>query len=251
MTNLNKLNVDGDTIITSAYGNGSASVKSATLALSDAARTGDVIYLDQISAGSIIHGFRQTHEVIGAGVTVNFGLINTALTDPDYFLGSVDCSSASGSASTAAPLHVATDTYITGTITAADKVTNGAFAADSGWTKGSGWSIAAGVATRAAGASTPTLTQDITPVEGQSYYVTFDLVVSAGTTGITVALNGGTASDAFTTSGSKTCTLVAGASGTLTFTAGADFAGDLDNVVVRAVPEGVIHSVVEFVYDGI
>ncbi|MCH7909826.1 MAG: hypothetical protein IIB38_09445, partial [Candidatus Hydrogenedentes bacterium] len=69
-------------------------------------------------------------------------------------------------------LLVPSDT--TGTITlsveSADLVTNGTFSTDTDWTKGAGWTIAAGVAI--AGNSSTDLEQDITIVVGKTYSVT-------------------------------------------------------------------------------
>jgi len=60
----------------------------------------------------------------------------------------------------------------------AEQVVNGAFAADTDWTKGTGWSIAAGVATSdASQAGDSDLEQDVAVVpllkEGESYEVEF------------------------------------------------------------------------------
>lgn len=60
-------------------------------------------------------------------------------------------------------------------------VTNGAFAANTDWTKGTGWTIASGVASKAAGAAA-NLTQAIALTAGQSFEVTYTVTaLSAGT----------------------------------------------------------------------
>jgi|GEM_PF-2719691 len=114
-----------------------------------------------------------------------------------------------------------------------DKVTNGAFAADTDWTAGVGWTIATGVATRTASASTPNLDQTLATglIEGASYTVTFDITTSAGS--LTVSLGGGTASTAISDADATvSVTLVAGATAVLQFAAGATYAGTLDNITV-------------------
>lgn len=65
-----------------------------------------------------------------------------------------------------------------------EKIANGAFASDTKWLKGTGWTIAAGVAAKAAGAVN-TLSQLIAdmvsiPVVGESYQLSFDLVTITG-----------------------------------------------------------------------
>jgi hypothetical protein len=112
-------------------------------------------------------------------------------------------------------------------------VTNGDFAAGTGWTAGAGWAIAAGVATRTASASTPNLDTTIAAglVEGASYTVTFDITTSAGS--LTVSLGGGAASDAISdVDDTVSVTLVAGATAVLRFIAAADYDGTIDNVTI-------------------
>ncbi len=65
-----------------------------------------------------------------------------------------------------------------------EKITNGAFAADSDWTKGIGWTISGGYALKAAGAVN-TLSQVHTsmvsvPIVGESYLLSFDVVSIEG-----------------------------------------------------------------------
>lgn len=112
-------------------------------------------------------------------------------------------------------------------------VTNGDFAAATGWTAGTGWAIADGVATRSASASTKNLDTTIATglVAGASYVVTFDMTTSAGS--LTVSLGGGTASDPVNEADdSVSVTLVAGATAVLRFTASDDYAGTVDNVTI-------------------
>lgn len=109
----------------------------------------------------------------------------------------------------------------------ADLVTNGTFAADASWTKGTGWTIGAGVAT-ATGAISTALSQSLNVKEGHSYLVTFTATRSAGS--ITPSL-GGTAGTARSSSATFSEVILAGADGTLSFgTSG--FTGTVDNVSV-------------------
>lgn len=116
--------------------------------------------------------------------------------------------------------------------TFAEVVTNGTFAADTDWTKGTGWTIAAGVAT-ATGAISTALTQ-ATPavalIPGYSYTVTYTITAfTAGT--IAVSLGGGTAGTARGSAATFIETIVAGSDGTIKFTT-VGFTGSIDNVTV-------------------
>lgn len=115
--------------------------------------------------------------------------------------------------------------------TFANNSTNGTFASDTAWTKGAGWSIAAGVAT-AAGAISTTISQTAPTalIPGQTYSVSYDVTRTAGT--ITASV-GGTAGTARSTNATFLEAIVAGSDGTITFT-GAGFSGTIDNVIVTA-----------------
>jgi hypothetical protein len=115
--------------------------------------------------------------------------------------------------------------------TFAEYVTNGAFASDTGWTKGTGWTIAAGVAD-AAGAISTALSQTsaITLIAGFTYTITYTVTRSAGS--VTPSI-GGTAGTARSSSATFTETIVAGTTQILAFT-GAGFTGTVDNVSVSA-----------------
>ena len=109
-----------------------------------------------------------------------------------------------------------------------DAVTNGAFGSDTAWTKGTGWTIAAGVATSdGTQEAVSDLSQNISAVNGVSYSVTYTVTRTAGT--IQPYL-GGTAGTVRSTTNTFTETIVAGADGILLFRADADFVGTLDNV---------------------
>lgn len=112
---------------------------------------------------------------------------------------------------------------------------NGRFATDSDWTKGTGWTIASGVATKAAGTAS-VISQSVTLTAGKHYVVFFTMTRTAGT--LTPQVTGGTtvADTSHNTSRSSTFTFVAQTGNTtLEFSADAAFAGTLDNVSIKEV----------------
>lgn len=112
-----------------------------------------------------------------------------------------------------------------------DLVTNGTFAADSDWTKGTGWTISGGTASAAT--STDDLSQTITLIEGVDYEVTFTVSGhSAGT--LQVEVNG-TAGTTRSGDGTFTETIKAGSSGGLVFDALTSLTCDIDNVTCHPV----------------
>ena len=82
-------------------------------------------------------------------------------------------------------------------------VTNGTFAADSDWTKGTGWTISDGVATHAAGSSS-NLDQAFTFVTGQIYKIIVDVVSISGGSGAIQARGVSTTSFLLDSVGTKT-----------------------------------------------
>jgi len=122
----------------------------------------------------------------------------------------------------------ATDRTTNGTF--AEYVTNGTFGSDTGWTKGTGWSIAAGVASATTASTDLSQTSAITLIAGYTYTITYTVTRSAGT--VTPSI-GGTAGTARSSSATFTETIVAGSTQILAFT-GAGFTGTVDNVTVTA-----------------
>lgn len=114
--------------------------------------------------------------------------------------------------------------------TFAEYVTNGAFASDTGWTKGAGWTISAGAANATTATSDLSQTSAIILIAGYIYTVTYTVSRSAGT--ITPSV-GGTVGTVRSTSATFTETIIAGTTQILAFT-GAGFTGTLDNVSVTA-----------------
>jgi len=109
--------------------------------------------------------------------------------------------------------------------------TNGAFSADSGWTKGTGWAIAGGKATFT-GQASATLSQSQACSQGQSYLVVFTL--SSVTSGNLTAKIGNQSGTVRASSGTFSEVIVCGA-GTdpkLVLSASSDFSGSITNVAV-------------------
>jgi hypothetical protein len=113
-----------------------------------------------------------------------------------------------------------------------NKVTNGTFATDTDWTKGTGWTISAGVANATTASTDLEQTPGVALTDGVAYEVVYVATRSAGT--VTVKL-GGTAGTTRSTAATFTETIIAGAGGLIEFT-GAGFTGTIDNVTVIQVP---------------
>ena len=117
-------------------------------------------------------------------------------------------------------------------------VVNGAFAADTDWTKGAGWTIAGGVGVATAVAPGVRLEQIVTLLAGVSYEITFNLVtVTAGGAVVVILGNGdvGNVNGTQRTSpGTYTETLTAGSVPVAVgIYAGGTFSGTIDNFSVR------------------
>jgi len=114
--------------------------------------------------------------------------------------------------------------------TGPELVVNGGFDADTDWTKGTGWTIAAGVASFTATGSTSNLSQDVGLVAGTVYSVAVTVTVSAG--GVAVYAGTGSSPLLIFSAGTFTARIVATTS-TLFIQAGLTFTGTIDNVSVR------------------
>jgi len=113
-------------------------------------------------------------------------------------------------------------------------VTNGSFANDTSWTKGTGWTISGGAANcDGSQTSTSDLYQSITLTSGESYKVVY--TVSDRTAGTVTPMVGGTAGTAVSANGTYRETIVAGSDGKITFRADADFTGKIDDVSVQKI----------------
>jgi len=121
-------------------------------------------------------------------------------------------------------------------------VVNGAFASDTSWTKGTGWTIAAGVASSdGSQAGNADLEQSAAAVNasalglirGRAYEVTF--TVSAYTAGNVRPVIGGTTGTNRASAATFTETIVAGSTDVIALRADLDFVGSVDNFSVKPV----------------
>jgi len=115
--------------------------------------------------------------------------------------------------------------------TATELVTNGTFASDTVWTKGTDWTIGAGVATAAAGVASD-LEQNITLAANAYCLLEFDITRSAGT--LTVNRGSTAITSAISASAHVKQVFYSGAGGSqaLKFSKDSSFAGTIDNVTV-------------------
>ena len=116
-------------------------------------------------------------------------------------------------------------------------VTNGDFATDSDWTKGTGWSIANGKASRTAQSGSTACDQSLSLNAGSTYKITYDLDISAGTFHVRFAGTTNVNGQNRTTSGTYEDYLVAATGNNQLRLVGGDgsFVGSIDNVSVKQV----------------
>lgn len=124
-----------------------------------------------------------------------------------------------------------------GADTAPNLILNGDFATDTVWTKGVGWTIAAGKAVRAVDPSSANLQQSFAFVPGATYRVTFTIdVIAAG--GVAPRFLGGTPVNGTTrvAAGTYTQDMVAQSGNTdFTLIAIGGTGCTIDNVIVRRI----------------
>jgi len=106
-------------------------------------------------------------------------------------------------------------------------VNNGDFATDTIWTKGAGWTIAAGVGTGATASTVLSQTPLRSLVNGAKYVLIFTL--SSVTAGTLTPIVGSTSGTARSTNATFTETITAGAGALLEFS-GSGFTGNIDDV---------------------
>lgn len=111
----------------------------------------------------------------------------------------------------------------------ADLITNGAFDTDTGWTKGTNWTISGGTANHASGAASSML-QDIGAVSGRFYKVTW--TVSNSTSGGTSSYVGGASGTTVLGNGTYTQIVRAVGQSTVGISCSTVFDGSIDNVSV-------------------
>lgn len=142
--------------------------------------------------------------------------------------GNAEANGPVGDAWTGATWAVAAGAVVNTPTVGAEVIVNGAFAADTDWTKGSGWSIAAGVA--AATLSSADLTATVAPLTLGSWYKT---VFTLGSFSVgTVAVVVGAAVNP-THGANGTFTEVNRATSTAFAMRGAGFTGTVDNVSAK------------------
>lgn len=114
-------------------------------------------------------------------------------------------------------------------------VVNGGFDTDSDWTKGTGWSIEDGKATRTAQSGPTSCYQSISFTANKTYKIKYDLDISDGS--FRIIIGGGTLIDTpvRTTSGTYTEYIVANSGNNVLNLRASDgaFTGSIDNVSVQ------------------
>jgi hypothetical protein len=110
-------------------------------------------------------------------------------------------------------------------------VTNGTFDADTDWTKGTGWTIAAGVADcDGTQTSNTDLSSTFVPTVGKSYAINY--TISNYVSGTVRTRIGSVSANVATANGTFTDTITAVSVETFRFRANLDFVGSIDNVSV-------------------
>lgn len=123
--------------------------------------------------------------------------------------------------------------YLTDDYAPVELVTNGAFATDTGWTKGTSWTIADGKASKAVDETTA-LSQEITgAIAGEVHELIYTLTETAS--GITPSWAGYTYTADAGTGTHTEVALAASTEATLAFTADATAVVDIDNVSLMKV----------------
>ena len=115
-------------------------------------------------------------------------------------------------------------------------VTNGEFYSDSDWSKGTGWSIANGKASKVAGSAAELTQASVFPSGflSKKFKITFTLVVTAGS----VRLRAGTNSQSYlNASGTYSYTLTPAGNDQLKFDADSSFVGSVDGVSCKEVTD--------------
>ena len=114
-------------------------------------------------------------------------------------------------------------------------ITNGTFDSDSDWTKGTGWVIENGKASRTAQSGSTSCYQSISLTGGKKYKIQYDLNITAGS--FKIRIGGGTLVDTITrtTSGTYTEYIVANSGNNVLNLRANDgaFVGSIDNVSVK------------------
>ena len=113
-------------------------------------------------------------------------------------------------------------------------VTNGDFATDSNWTKGTGWSIGNGKASRTSQSGSTACDQNISITANKTYKIVYDLTITSGSFFVRLAGTTNVSGTSRTTSGTYTDYLTAAPGNNKVRLVGEDgsFVGSIDNVSV-------------------
>lgn len=115
---------------------------------------------------------------------------------------------------------------------AGNSIKNGTFDSDTIWVKGTGWTIAAGVAScDGSQAGDTNLSQDGTLVVGQTYEITFE--VTSITAGVITPVLGTTLGTSRSTTGTFTETITVAGTGDFDLRGDVSFIGSVDNVTAN------------------
>jgi hypothetical protein len=125
-----------------------------------------------------------------------------------------------------------------GNLVGGELVTNGDFAVDSGWLKGTGWTISGGIATHSPGAGSD-ITQSGVLVAGATYIVSFEVVSVRAATILYVNSNTGyQIVEEVISTGIKTAIFTAPSTGNMGIRIGGQGDVDIDNISVKlAIPD--------------
>lgn len=194
---------------------------------------------------------RPWGSVSGAGATTTYANVTFTGTAPTstetaalrFFRGATSSfASAAQIGTDVAVLPGAAFSERVGPASITNLVVNGDFATDTNWTKGAGWTIAAGIASRALAAGSR-LVQALTYTAGSIYRIGAGATVSAGT--ITPELFGDTnvTGAGFTATGTIQARLTAPTTPvSIRFLGNASFVGSIDNAVMFLEAAGMVEA---------
>lgn len=183
------------------------------------------------NGGTINSGYGLYVDTIYA--TTSYGIYQASDTNANYFAGNMGI----GVTAPATKLDVAGGSVAT---LGSNLATNGTFDSDTAWTKGTGWTIGGGVASKSAG-SASWLLQDMGEAMDKMYQISFDYTRTAGTLSVYI----GSILDVVTyssASGSPTIYVTAFDTGDFYLWADSSFAGTVDNVVVKEVSASLANT---------
>ena len=155
-------------------------------------------------------------------------LILMVLFLPAMAYGEIKTSSTSSNAGTVSGNFTQTGTLGT------DSIVNGTFAADASWTKGTNWTIAAGVAAKSTGTAANLSEIASTVVAGKYYKLTFDVPTLTVST-MTPSAGGWTGAAVSVASTGIVSYFYALSTAAVTFAATATTVGTIDNVILQEI----------------